>query len=95
MSKRLSKSPSYAAALASNYARLLADIMPRLQSARHGYAEQAAEHGGSRNVPAFQIEAYFHRRQNQVVTNFKTTLPPAQAVVQVGEIRRLPGYSAN
>lgn len=43
------------------------------------YAEKTVEHGWSRNVLALQIEAGLHQRQGKAVTNFKTTLPPAQS----------------
>ena len=43
------------------------------------YAAKAVEHGWSRNVLALQIEAGLHTRQGKAVTNFKTTLPPAQS----------------
>lgn len=48
------------------------------------YAAKAVEHGWSRNVLALQIEAGLHRRQGKAVTNFKTTLPPAQSDLAQG-----------
>jgi predicted nuclease of restriction endonuclease-like (RecB) superfamily len=48
------------------------------------YAGKAVEHGWSRNVLALQIEAGLHRRQGKAVTNFKTTLPPAQSDLAQG-----------
>jgi len=48
------------------------------------YAAKAIEHGWSRNVLALQIEAGLHQRQGKAVTNFKTTLPPAQSDLAQG-----------
>jgi hypothetical protein len=48
------------------------------------YAAKAVEHGWSRNVLALQIEAGLHQRQGKAVTNFKTTLPPAQSDLAQG-----------
>lgn len=48
------------------------------------YAAKAVEHGWSRNVLALQIEAGLHKRQGKAVTNFKTTLPPAQSDLAQG-----------
>lgn len=48
------------------------------------YAAKAVEHGWSRNVLALQIEAGLHERQGKAVTNFKTTLPPAQSDLAQG-----------
>ena len=48
------------------------------------YASKAVEHGWSRNVLALQIEAGLHQRQGKAVTNFKTTLPPAQSDLAQG-----------
>jgi predicted nuclease of restriction endonuclease-like (RecB) superfamily len=48
------------------------------------YAGKAVEHGWSRNVLALQIEAGLHQRQGKAVTNFKTTLPPAQSDLAQG-----------
>ncbi|WIG59653.1 MAG: hypothetical protein OJF49_002400 [Ktedonobacterales bacterium] len=46
---------------------------------REWYAEQATEHGWSRNVLVHQIESGLYQRQGQAVTNFARTLPPAQS----------------
>ena len=43
------------------------------------YAKHAVKHGWSRNVLVLQIESKLHRRQGKAITNFKTTLPPAQS----------------
>jgi predicted nuclease of restriction endonuclease-like (RecB) superfamily len=51
---------------------------------RHWYAAKAVEHGWSRNVLALQIETGLHRRQGKAVTNFQTTLPPAQSDLAQG-----------
>jgi len=48
------------------------------------YAAKTVEHGWSRNVLALQIEAGLHQRQGKAVTNFKTTLPPAQSDLAQG-----------
>ncbi len=48
------------------------------------YAAKTVEHGWSRNVLALQIEAGLHLRQGKAVTNFKTTLPPAQSDLAQG-----------
>ena len=48
------------------------------------YAAKAVEHGWSRNVMALQIAAGTHQRQGKAVTNFKTTLPPAQSDLAQG-----------
>ena len=42
-------------------------------SERTWYAEQAIQHGWSRNVLVMQIESY--RRQGKALTNFQATLP--------------------
>ena len=54
------------------------------RAARLWYAAKAVEHGWSRNVLALQIEAGLHKRQGKAVTNFKTTLPPAQSDLAQG-----------
>jgi predicted nuclease of restriction endonuclease-like (RecB) superfamily len=54
------------------------------REARLWYAAKAVEHGWSRNVLALQIEAGLHTRQGKAVTNFKTTLPPAQSDLAQG-----------
>jgi predicted nuclease of restriction endonuclease-like (RecB) superfamily len=43
------------------------------------YARKAIEHGWSRNMLAHWIDSDLHARQGKAVTNFKTTLPPAQS----------------
>ena len=43
------------------------------------YADQAIEHGWSRNVLALHIERRFHDRRGRAVSNFATTLPPADS----------------
>jgi predicted nuclease of restriction endonuclease-like (RecB) superfamily len=48
------------------------------------YATAAVEHGWSRNVLVFQIQARLHKRQGRAVTNFKATLPPAQSDLAQG-----------
>lgn len=49
------------------------------RASRIWYAAKAVEHGWSRNVLALQIEAGLHRPQGKAITNFQTTLPPAQS----------------
>lgn len=46
---------------------------------RAWYAQQTVEHGWSRNVLIHQIETGLHERQGQAVSNFGSTLPPAQS----------------
>ncbi|MGO4584418.1 YhcG family protein [Arthrobacter sp. 2RAF6] len=43
------------------------------------YAAAAVEHGWSRNVLAHQIETRLHERSGQAITNFKTTMMPADS----------------
>lgn len=43
------------------------------------YAAAAVEHGWSRNVLAHQIETRLHERSGQAITNFKTTMVPADS----------------
>ncbi len=43
------------------------------------YARQAVEHGWSRAVLVHWIESDLYARQGKAVTNFSTTLPPAQS----------------
>ncbi len=43
------------------------------------YAEQAFEHGWSRDVLSLQIQSRVHERQGKAVTNFQSTLPPLQS----------------
>ena len=54
------------------------------RAGRLWYAAKAVEHGWSRHVLALQIEAGLHQRQGKAVTNFKTTLPPAQSDLAQG-----------
>jgi predicted nuclease of restriction endonuclease-like (RecB) superfamily len=61
-------------------------LLDKLSSAeiRLWYAAKAVEHGWSGEVLALQIEAGLHERQGKAVTNFKTTLPPAQSDLAQG-----------
>jgi predicted nuclease of restriction endonuclease-like (RecB) superfamily len=43
------------------------------------YAQQAFEHGWSRDVLSLQIQSRAHERQGKAVTNFQRTLPPPQS----------------
>jgi predicted nuclease of restriction endonuclease-like (RecB) superfamily len=43
------------------------------------YAAAAVEHGWSRNILAHQIETRLHERSGQAITNFKTTMTPADS----------------
>jgi predicted nuclease of restriction endonuclease-like (RecB) superfamily len=43
------------------------------------YAQQAFEHGWSRDVLSLQIQSRAHERHGQGVTNFQRTLPPPQS----------------
>ncbi len=43
------------------------------------YARKAIEHGWSRNILALQIDNRAHERQGKAISNFKTTLPPADS----------------
>lgn len=43
------------------------------------YANQAVQHGWSRNVLVLQIETKLYRRQGKAVTNFDRTLPAPQS----------------
>jgi predicted nuclease of restriction endonuclease-like (RecB) superfamily len=43
------------------------------------YARQSAVHGWSHNILKIQIEARLHERQGKAITNFETTLPPAES----------------
>lgn len=43
------------------------------------YAAAAARHGWSRNVLTHQIETRLHERSGQAITNFKTTMVPADS----------------
>jgi predicted nuclease of restriction endonuclease-like (RecB) superfamily len=57
--------------------RLLEAVKNPLQ--RKWYAEQAIEHGWSRNVLVHQIEGALFQRQGKAVTNFSRTLPAEQS----------------
>jgi len=46
---------------------------------RKWYAQQALEHGWSRNILAMQIKSNLFDRQGRAVTNFQNTLPPPQS----------------
>jgi predicted nuclease of restriction endonuclease-like (RecB) superfamily len=48
-------------------------------AAARWYAQQAVEHGWSRNILAIQIKSDLYARQGQAVTNFRATLPPPQS----------------
>lgn len=43
------------------------------------YARKACEEGWSRNILVLQIERRLHERQGKAITNFATTLPPADS----------------
>lgn len=43
------------------------------------YAAAAAEQGWSRDILVYQIETRFHERVGKAITNFSTTLPPADS----------------
>ena len=47
------------------------------------YAARTLEHGWSRNVLAFQIQAQAHLRQGKAQTNFPATLPPLDSDMAV------------
>ena len=51
----------------------------KAQGERVWYAEQAIQHGWSRNVLVIQIEGGLYRRQGKALTNFGQTLPPPQS----------------
>jgi predicted nuclease of restriction endonuclease-like (RecB) superfamily len=53
-------------------------LLDKLKTAddRLWYAAQAAQHGWSRNILAFQIEGQAKRRSGKAQSNFATTLPP-------------------
>lgn len=51
------------------------------------YAVKAVEHGWSRDVLAMQIESGLHKREGKAVSNFKTTLPPAQSDLAQGVLK--------
>ncbi len=47
------------------------------------YAQQAIEHGWSRNVLVHQVESGLYKRQGKALTNFSCTLPaPESELVQ-------------
>ena len=48
-------------------------------AARVWYAERAVAHGWSRSILDLQIGTRLHERQGKAVTNFATTLPPADS----------------
>lgn len=56
-------------------------LMQKCTSAeeRFWYAQQAVQHGWSRNVLLHQIELWLFERQGKAVTNFSTTLPSPQS----------------
>lgn len=47
------------------------------------YARQVKEHGWSRNILALQIDTRTHERHGKALTNFKSTLPPADSDLAV------------
>ena len=51
---------------------------------REWYVRATVQHGWSRDVLVHQIESGLFRRQGKAVTNFKTTLPPAQSDLAQG-----------
>jgi predicted nuclease of restriction endonuclease-like (RecB) superfamily len=51
----------------------------REQSVRQFYVQKTIENGWSRAVLELQIESRLHERQGKAVTNFPSTLPPAQS----------------
>ena len=50
---------------------------------RSWYIKAAIEHGWSRNILEFQIDARAHERQGKAITNFSATLPPAESDMAV------------
>lgn len=46
---------------------------------RNWYVKASIEHGWSRNILEFQIDAQVHKRQGRAVNNFPLTLPPADS----------------
>lgn len=72
------KGPQLVAQIPWGHIRLLLDRVED-PSVRDWYARATAEHGWSRAVLDYQIEADLHRRQGRGVTNFDRTLPPAQS----------------
>jgi len=46
---------------------------------RFWYAKKALEEGWSRNILVLQIKSQLHERQGKAITNFPTTLPPADS----------------
>lgn len=46
---------------------------------RNWYVKASIEHGWSRNILEFQIDAQVHKRQGRAVNNFSLTLPPADS----------------
>ena len=49
------------------------------QDIRHWYVKKAIENGWSRNILELQIDRQAHKRQGKAITNFRTTLPPANS----------------
>lgn len=49
------------------------------QDVRHWYMRASIEHGWSRSVLEFQVDARAHERQGKALTNFGATLPPAES----------------
>jgi len=43
------------------------------------YIRASIEHGWSRNILEFQIDARAHERQGKAITNFSATLPPTES----------------
>ena len=43
------------------------------------YAQQTLEHGWSRSILELQIRSDLHGRQGKAITNFSSTMPPAQS----------------
>lgn len=50
---------------------------------RTWYLRKAIENGWSRNILAIQIEQRLHERQGNLVSNFATTMPPAESDMAV------------
>ena len=48
-------------------------------STRQWYAYKTIEHGWSQPILCMQIETGLHVRQGKAITNFQTTLPPAES----------------
>lgn len=54
---------------------------------RYWYAQQALEHGWSRDALTAQIKSRLHERQGTAVTNFSRTLPEAHAALAQGLLK--------